>query len=56
MSLDKYSGPWNSEVALHLLRRTSFVPKKSNLDQALLDGMDATVDKILTPKTNVEPP
>lgn len=42
--VDKYSGEWNKETAIHLLRRTLFGVKKSELDNYL----DLTFDQAVT--------
>ena len=47
MSLNPYAGEWNASLASHLLRRTSFAPKKKNVNEAVSIGMQATVDKLL---------
>jgi len=47
-SLDPYTGPWTIDEAKHLLFRTLYGPKLDQLDQAVTDGMDVAVDKILS--------
>ena len=56
MSLDQYAGEWNSHFASHLLRRTSFSTKKSQINTAITDGLEATVSKILTLKSTTDLP
>ncbi|MES2628787.1 MAG: DUF1800 family protein, partial [Bacteroidota bacterium] len=45
--LGKYTGEWKFEQASHLLRRTMFGPKKSEINLAATLGMDVTVTKLL---------
>lgn len=55
--LDPYTGPWDTARAAHLLRRTGFGAKKSDIDA--LAGLSASqaVDYILTvPNTQPAPP
>ncbi len=55
--LAAYTGQWNTWQAAHLLRRTGFGVKKSELDAVLLLGMAQAVDYIMTtsPPTNPSP-
>ena len=39
--------PWDARWAAHLYRRAAFGPTRDELKQAVGDGMDATVDKLL---------
>jgi uncharacterized protein (DUF1800 family) len=39
--------PWDAKWAAHLYRRAAFGPSRDELKQAVADGMDATVDKLL---------
>lgn len=48
LSLTPYSGTWTKVQAAHLLRRTLFGPTFEQIQQAIADGMDATVDALLT--------
>ena len=41
--------PWDARWAAHLYRRAAFGPTRDDLRAAVADGMDATVDKLLTP-------
>lgn len=52
MSLNPYTGDWNAKVASHLLRRTSFSTRKKHIIQSVSDGLDTTIAKILTYKTD----
>ena len=45
--LDDYSENWNFETAAHLLRRTCFGPKLSEINQAVALGMDGSIEKLL---------
>ncbi len=55
-TLTPYSGPWNFNLAAHLLRRTTFGPSKSMMDTAVNDGLALTIDKLFTPITTPPPP
>ena len=39
--------PWDARWAAHLYRRAAFGPTRDDLKQAVADGMDATVDRLL---------
>ena len=45
--LEDYSENWNFENAAHLLRRTCFGAKLSEINQAVVLGMDESVEKLL---------
>ncbi|MEP7196255.1 MAG: DUF1800 domain-containing protein [Saprospiraceae bacterium] len=45
--LNPYTGPWTKVQAMHLLRRSLFGVKKSDLDTAVSAGMNATVNSLL---------
>lgn len=47
-SLDKYQGEWNFSSAAHLLRRGLFSFTIEHADQAVNDGLDKTINKLLT--------
>lgn len=49
-SLDPYTGTWTKQQAAHLLRRTLFGPTFQQLQDAVTNGLDATVTTLLTPK------
>lgn len=55
-TLEPYQGPWGRAQAAHLLRRTGFGVKKSDLDLILSLDLNAAVDKILTPPASVPAP
>lgn len=45
--LNPYTGPWTKTQAQHLLRRTLFGVKKTDIDGALAAGMNASVNSLL---------
>jgi uncharacterized protein (DUF1800 family) len=45
--LEEYSNDWNFESAAHLLRRTCFGPKLSEINQAVTLGLEESVKKLL---------
>lgn len=47
-SLMPYAGDWTFETAAHLLRRTTFGPTYQNINEAVSDGLNSTVTKLLT--------
>jgi len=47
-SLDPYSGPWTKKEAAHLLRRALFGLTFEQLQNAVANGLDATIDTLLT--------
>jgi uncharacterized protein (DUF1800 family) len=51
-----YTGPWNFEVAAHLLRRTIFGPTKERILQAVNEGMDGTFQTLFANPAPVDPP
>lgn len=53
-SLDTYTGEFTSDDAYHLLRRAAFGATPIQVEQAVADGLEKTVDKLLTivPETN----
>lgn len=55
--LDPYTGTWDVMQAAHLLRRTGFGAKKSDIDMLTQMSMEQAVDFILTvPGTQPSPP
>jgi uncharacterized protein (DUF1800 family) len=54
--LTPYNGPWGYAQAAHLLRRTSFGLKKSDLDALIPLTMDSAVNTMLTVATNPPAP
>jgi uncharacterized protein (DUF1800 family) len=55
MSLEKYNGVWDQFKASHLLRRTIFGPDKNQIDNAVVMGMEATIQELIR-DTNLPPP
>lgn len=55
LSLTPYSGTWTKVQAAHLLRRTLFGPTFAQIQQAVADGMNATVAQLLTLPAVTEP-
>lgn len=55
LSLAPYSGPWTEKEAAHLLRRCAFGPTFKQIKQAVTDGLNGTVTKILTQPAANEP-
>jgi len=47
LSLIPYTGPWTKAQAAHLLRRTLYGPTKQQIEDAVANGMNATVDSLL---------
>lgn len=45
-TLTPYSGEWGFQQAAHLLRRASFAPLKSEIDQAVSLGFQGSIDKL----------
>lgn len=56
MNLNPYTGPWDFSNAKHLLARTTFGPTKASINQAVQDGLDATIDKLLEDVAPASPP
>ena len=55
--IQPYSGTWGSTQLIHLLRRTTFGPKKSDIDAFSGKTIDQVVDALLTaPTTAPSPP
>lgn len=54
--LAPYRGSWSLEQAAHLLRRTTFGPKRAEIYAAVSDGLSTTLDKLLAPPTLPDPP
>jgi len=48
LSLVPYTGSWTKAHAAHLLRRTMFGPTFQQIQQASANGMEATVNQLLT--------
>ncbi len=54
--LEPYTGSWEQEQAAHLLRRTTYCANYENINEAVANGLDATLDQILADKPMPEPP
>ena len=54
--LKPYSGPWGFEQAAHLLRRTTFGPKLSELQRVADMGLSATIDVLFATNPMPSPP
>jgi hypothetical protein len=54
--LEKFTGEWTFQRAAHLLRRTTYGPRKHSIQEALSLGLDASVDKLLSTPDPVAPP
>ncbi len=55
-SFDTFTGTWDFATAAHLLRRTTFGPTKAEIDQAVEEGMAATIDRLFGPIPVLDPP
>lgn len=55
-TLTPYAGTWSRKEAVHLLKRTMFGAKKSDVDHLLTLTMSQAVDELLTPQTAPSPP
>jgi uncharacterized protein (DUF1800 family) len=55
-SLLPYSGSWTTQQAAHLLRRTTFGPSISQIQQATQIGLDNTIALLFNPQPLPEPP
>lgn len=47
--LNPYAGPWTANEVIHLLKRTMFGAKKSDVDYFVTRSMNQAVDELLTP-------
>lgn len=54
--LNPYTGPWGKAETLHLLRRTTFGNKRSDLNTLLSLNLEQAIDRLLTPETRPSPP
>ncbi|MEO0469769.1 MAG: DUF1800 domain-containing protein [Bacteroidota bacterium] len=55
-SLASYTGPWTFDEAAHLLRRTLFGTRHNEITQAVSDGLDNTLDRLMTTGLEPDPP
>ncbi|MCT4561112.1 MAG: DUF1800 domain-containing protein [Crocinitomicaceae bacterium] len=51
LSMNPYTGPWTRAEAAHLLRRTLVGPTFAQIQDAVNNGMNATIATLLTPNT-----
>ncbi len=52
----EYTGPWTFDEAAHLLRRTTYGPRKERINQAVDEGFDQTFDTLFAAPEPVDPP
>ncbi len=55
-SLAPYSGEWNIKQAAHLLRRTMYGPTQADIDQAVDQGLDETIQVLFKITELPDPP
>ena len=56
LSLSPYSGPWGKAEVLHLLRRTTFGNKRSDMTQLLSLDADSAIELLFQPEPKPAPP
>ena len=49
-TLTPYTGTWSFEQAAHLLRRSMYGPTYAQINQAVADGMQMTIDQLFLPQ------
>lgn len=54
--LEPYTGPWTTETAAHLLRRTTFGPTQSEIAESVSLGLNGTVIKLFESQAMPAPP
>lgn len=54
--LSPYTGSWGYAQAAHLLRRCMFGPTAAEIEQAVQDGLNVTIQKLLTHTPAANPP
>jgi len=54
--LSPYTGTWNYATAAHLLRRATFGPTHEMIKQAVSDGLNLTITKLLSKISEPAPP
>ncbi len=54
--LARYNGVWDYQRAGHLLRRTLFGPTDAEIKQAVEDGLQKTLERLIDPRTTVDLP
>ena len=55
-ALDRYTGSWTRRHAAHLLRRASFGANPTQIQKAVADGLQSTIDLLFTDRALPEPP
>ncbi len=55
-SLNPYSGPWDFEQAVHLLRRTIYGPNYQQIKDTIQNGLDSTLDTLFAAQPLPAPP
>lgn len=55
-TLTPFSGEWGFQQAAHLLRRATFAPTKSEIDEAIDLGMDGAMDQLFATVALPDPP
>lgn len=54
--LEPYSGPWNTKTAAHLLRRTIFGPKRSEIFSTASGSLSDTLTSLFAAQPTPDPP
>ncbi len=54
--LEPWAGSWDTGSAAHLLRRTTYGPSRTEIQTALEEGLDGTLDRLFTPLPPPFPP
>ncbi|MGH2568687.1 MAG: DUF1800 domain-containing protein [Bacteroidota bacterium] len=54
--LGPYAGPWNSDTAAHLLRRTMFGPRRAEVLSLASGSMDAAIELLFAEQPDPNPP
>lgn len=55
-TLTPYGGTWDYQQAAHLLRRATFAPTKSEIDDAIALGLSGALDQLFAPAPLPAPP
>ena len=55
-TLNPYTGDWTFEHAAHLLRRTTYGPNRTEINNAVSKGLNATVNELLRDVPMPDPP
>lgn len=54
--MNPYTGSWTTREAAHLLRRTTFGPSKSMVDDSVANGLDTTIQQLFSNTEVPDPP